>query len=112
MLSSLSHLFFLSLRLLATPSWIDLLFRIVEARDSTLVTNLPTQVLCVRLLSSILPHLAAEAAGRRTALPDECHPARLQERIFHLAGHSALMCRIDGSHFGDQGLLQKARRNN
>ena len=31
----------------------------------------------------------------------------VQDRLFKLVGHTALMCRIDGSHFGDQGLLQK-----
>ena len=34
----------------------------------------------------------------------------MQDRLFKLVGHTALMCRIDGSHFGDQGLLQKVRK--
>ena len=29
---------------------------------------------------------------------------------FSPLGHSALMCRVDGSHYGDQGLLQKVRK--
>ncbi len=94
-------------RLLASPSWIDLLFRIVEARDPCLVTNLPTQVLSVRLLSSVLPYVGDSSS--HSSAPS-CHPARLQDRIFHLTGHSALMCRVDGSHFGDQGLLQKVEK--
>ncbi len=91
-------------RLFASPYWIELLFRIVEGRDQGLVTNLPTQIMAIRLLSRILPFVPSDAS---VTLGNICHPARLQERLFHLTGHSALMCRVDGSHFGDQGLLQK-----
>ena len=33
--------------------------------------------------------------------------ASVLERLFSLLGHTALMCKSDGSHYGDQGLLQK-----
>ena len=85
-------------RLLATPAWIGLLFDIVEARDDRAAANLHTQISALRLLGAILPH--APPPGT----------AAIQERVFHLLGHSALMCSVDGAHFGDQGLLQKVRR--
>merc|ERR1712001_660026 len=59
--------------------------------------DLTTQILSLRLLSTILPHSKLDMA--------------VQDRLFKLVGHTALMCRIDGSHFGDQGLLQKVRKN-
>ena len=58
--------------------------------------DLTTQILSLRLLSTILPHSKLDMA--------------VQDRLFKLVGHTALMCRIDGSHFGDQGLLQKVRK--
>ena len=91
-----------SCRLLAKRSWVGLLFRIAEGRDvgsSTIVSNLPTQIMSLRLLASILPQCSRE------------EPTQIQERLFRLLGHSALMCRVvDGSHYGDQGLLQKVRK--
>lgn len=83
--------------MLATPVWIDLLFRLAESKDKNVTVSLTTQILTLRLLGRVLPH--ADTTMFR--------PANVQERIFHLLGHSALMCRVDGSHFGDQGLLQK-----
>ena len=59
-----------------------------------------TQVLALRLLSTILPYSSLSA----------CQKSQIHERLFKLLGHTALMCRIDGSHFGDQGLLQKVRK--
>ncbi len=49
-------------RLIASRSWIDLLFRIVEARDAgpAAVANLPTQILALRLLSSVLPFCSGD----------------------------------------------------
>ena len=31
-------------------------------------------------------------------------------RLFNLLGFTALMCKTDGSHYGDQGLLQKVKK--
>ena len=56
--------------------------------------------MALRLLSQTLP-FSDLTSGKR---------AEILERLFGLVGHSALMCRIDGSHFGDQGLLQKVRK--
>jgi hypothetical protein len=89
-------------RQLATRPWIDLLFRIVEAKEvgGFVTQTLPTQVHALRMLQALLPH--ATSCGELMA--------QVQERLFHLLGHCALMCRVDGAHFGDQGLLQKIRR--
>ena len=104
-----------SCRLMAKRAWVDLLFRIAEgghddrralgssssfsaSASSSVASNLPTQIMSLRLLASILPQCSRE------------EPTRIQERLFRLLGHSALMCRVDGSHYGDQGLLQKVRK--
>lgn len=87
-------------RLLSVQPWINLLFTIIEAKDPKIISNLPTQILALRLLRQILP---------RSDL-DQGQIAQIQERLFLLVGHSALMCRVDGSHYGDQGLLQKVKK--
>ena len=84
----------------STPSWIKLFFNIVEDSETGLDSCLPTQVLCLRLMTSVLPHCPEEVA-------EKCG---LHERLFHMLGHTALMCRMDGTHYGDQGLLQKVRK--
>ena len=84
-------------QMLSSPAWVDLLFRIIEIRENA--AEIPTQSLALRLLSQTLP-FSDLTSGKR---------AEILERLFGLVGHSALMCRIDGSHFGDQGLLQKGR---
>ena len=95
--------------LAGNPAWIEKLFQIVEGISSPYGTShssyisgeeLSTQVLALRLLSAILP---------KCRLSDT-QITRIQERIFHIIGHSALMCRVDGTHYGDQGLLQKVRK--
>lgn len=55
-------------------------------------------MLTLRLMTAVLPHS-----------PPAPRP-QLVNRLFQLLGHTALMCRTDGSHYGDQGLLQKVRR--
>ena len=61
---------------------------------------LDTQVLALRLLSTSLPNCQPSAPVQ----------AAVQDRLFRLIGYSTLMCRTDGSHYGDQGLLQKVRK--
>jgi E3 ubiquitin-protein ligase HERC2 len=56
--------------------------------------------MALRLMTSVLPHCPDDIGGK----------SLLHERLFHLLGHTALMCRTDGSHYGDQGLLQKVRK--
>jgi E3 ubiquitin-protein ligase HERC2 len=83
--------------LLCSPAWLQLYAAVVEAGDDA-STSLQTQVLTLRLMAAVLPH---------------CPPGprpQLVGRLFQLLGHTALMCRTDGSHYGDQGLLQKVRR--
>ena len=70
-----------------------MLLKMVEARGSHLnpdfsesVNNgldLSSQVLALRLLATILPH-SAITDGQKT---------QIQERLFKLLGHTALMCR-------------------
>ena len=84
-------------RALCTPAWLQLAFSLVETGDTGRDSSLPTQLLALRLLATVLPHCPLA-----TAL--QC---RLHERLFTVLGHTALMCRTDGSHYGDQGLLQK-----
>ena len=86
---------------MATSSWINMLLKMIESRGHSQdgegsSIDLTTQILSLRLLSTILPHSKLDMA--------------VQDRLFKLVGHTALMCRIDGSHFGDQGLLQKVRK--
>ena len=89
-------------QILAQPSWINLLLKIVEAKPITDENmDLSNQILALRLLAVILPHFDNPGSG------SSCN---IQDRLFKLLGHTALMCRIDGSHFGDQGLLQKVRK--
>ena len=85
---------------------------------------LDTQILALRMLSAALGH-SPPTANTQTMV---------QERLFKLIGYSTLMCRFvtltrynrnqkkhdfsvnplffrtDGSHYGDQGLLQKVRK--
>ena len=82
---------------------------------------LDTQILALRMLSAALGH-SPPTANTQTMV---------QERLFKLIGYSTLMCRLvtltcynkkqfkianplffrtDGSHYGDQGLLQKVRK--
>ena len=87
--------------LMASSTWINMLLKMIESRGSSQQDegssiDLSTQILSLRLLSTILPHSKLDLA--------------VQDRLFKLVGHTALMCRIDGSHFGDQGLLQKVRK--
>ena len=85
-------------------------------------TLLDTQILALRMLSAALGH-SPPTANTQTMV---------QERLFKLIGYSTLMCRFvtlylriqqklfyianplffrtDGSHYGDQGLLQKVRK--
>ena len=85
--------------LLCSPAWLQLYAGIVEAGDeAATASSLQTQVLTLRLMAAVLPY---------------CLPGprpQLVGRLFQLLGHTALMCRTDGSHYGDQGLLQKVRR--
>ena len=83
-----------------SPAWIQLFFTIVEDSETGLDSCLPTQVLALRLMTTVLPH-CTEAVAERCGL---------HERLFHMLGHTALMCRTDGTHYGDQGLLQKVRK--
>ena len=93
--------------LLASPAWLQLYFSIVECQESSLESNLQTQVLVLRLMASVLPHTSPSPdVGDGGGGLDQ---ARLVGRLFNLLGHTALMCRTDGSHYGDQGLLQKVR---
>ena len=55
------------------------------------------KVMALRLMTSVLPHCSEVISERASVL----------ERLFSLLGHTALMCKSDGSHYGDQGLLQK-----
>ena len=87
-------------RTLCTPAWIQMFFNIVESHESSLESNLQTQVLVLRLMGSVLPHCPDTVLERYGLIP----------RLFNLLGHTALMCRTDGSHYGDQGLLQKVRK--
>ena len=68
---------------MCSPAWIQLLFTIVEDTESGLECSLPTQVLVLRLLATILPHC-------QDSVSDKCH---LLDRLFSLLGHTALMCR-------------------
>ncbi|CAB4065719.1 HERC2 [Lepeophtheirus salmonis] len=86
-------------QLLCSSSWIELLFTIVESSNK-FRKNLPTQIQALRLLKIILPHSSLDSESQ----------ANVQERLFRLLGHCALMCRVDGSYFGDQGLLQKIEK--
>ena len=95
--------------LAGSPSWIEKLFQIVEGMSSPYGAShasymsgdeLSTQILALRLLTATLP---------KCKLSDT-QMERIQERVFHIIGHSALMCRVDGTHYGDQGLLQKVRK--
>ncbi len=93
-------------KILASMPWVNLLLKLVEnhknnEESSNNNVNLTTQILSLRLLSAILPHASDLSDLQRL---------NIQERLFKLLGHTALMCRIDGSHFGDQGLLQKVRK--
>ena len=83
-----------------SPAWIQLFFTIVEDSETGLDSCLPTQVLALRLMTTVLPH-CTEAVAERCGL---------HERLFHMLGHTSLMCRTDGTHYGDQGLLQKVRK--
>ena len=56
-----------------------------------------SKVMALRLMTSVLPHCSEAISERSSVL----------ERLFSLLGHTALMCKSDGSHYGDQGLLQK-----
>ena len=86
---------------MCSPAWLQLLFSVVEdSPEAGLECGLPTQVLALRLLTSVVPHCPDPVAARCSLL----------ERLFSVLGHTALMCRTDGSHYGDQGLLQKVRR--
>ncbi|QQP57480.1 Uncharacterized protein FKW44_002489, partial [Caligus rogercresseyi] len=84
--------------LLCSPSWIELLFTSVESSNSP--KNLPTQIQAIRLLKIILPHSNLDSESQ----------ANIQERLFRLLGHCTLMCCVDGSYFGDEGLLQKIQK--
>ena len=95
--------------LAGNPAWIEKLFQIVEGISSPYGTShatytsgeeLSTQILALRLLTATLPKCKLSDAQL----------IQIQERLFHIIGHSALMCRVDGSHYGDQGLLQKVRK--
>ena len=59
--------------------------------------ELSSKVMALRLMTSVLPHCSEAISERSSVL----------ERLFSLLGHTALMCKSDGSHYGDQGLLQK-----
>ena len=82
--------------------------------------DLTTQILSLRLLSTILPHSKLDMGNYFSIyyIKEISEIVRffvifflaVQDRLFKLVGHTALMCRIDGSHFGDQGLLQKVRK--
>ena len=85
---------------MCSPAWVQLLFTIVEDTESGLDCSLPTQVMALRLMTSILPHCSE-------GISDKC---QLLDRLFSLLGHTALMCRTDGTHYGDQGLLQKVKK--
>ena len=87
-------------RSMCSQAWLSLLFTIVEDTDSGLDCSLPTQVMALRLMTSILPRCPESVVAR----------CGLLERLFSLLGHTALMCRTDGSHYGDQGLLQKVKK--
>ena len=77
---------------LASRFWLDLLFSIIEAKDTpgssggtgpsggsvAAVTNLPTQILALRLLTAVLPHSLHASAKNQ--------PTMIQERLFHLLG--------------------------
>ena len=80
-------------------AWINLLFTIVENRGFQ-ENLLNTQILALRLLAATLPDCQVSLA----------QSTLIQERLFRLIGFSTLMCRTDGSHYGDQGLLQKVRK--
>ena len=48
---------------MAKRAWVDLLFRIAEGRDvgrSSIASNLPTQIMSLRLLAAILPQCSRE----------------------------------------------------
>ena len=77
---------------MCSQAWLSLLFSVVEDTDSGLDCSLPTQVMALRLMTSILPHCPDHVLTRCSLL----------DRLFSLLGHTALMCRTDGSHYGDQ----------
>ena len=79
-------------RSMCSQAWISLLFNIVEDTDSGLDCSLPNQVMALRLMTSILPRCPESVLSR----------CGLMDRLFSLLGHTALMCRTDGSHYGDQ----------
>lgn len=91
-------------QLLSSPPWVGMLLQMIEAKghlnNEDGPADLSTQILALRLLCTSLP-------PSKMTLIQMTH---IQERLFKLLGHTALMCRIDGSHFGDQGLLQKVRK--
>ena len=68
-------------QLLSSPPWVDLLFRIIEIKENA--SEIPTQILALRLLTLTLPHSNLSASQR----------ADIQDRLFCLVGHTALMCR-------------------
>ena len=87
-------------KMMCSPAWINLFLNIVECKESSLESNLQTQVLIFRLMGSVLPHCPETVVEKHNLI---C-------RLFNLVGHTALMCRTDGSHYGDQGLLQKVKK--
>lgn len=84
-------------KMLAKPAWINLLFKLVESRETN-DSELPCQIVALRLLSDILPHCQHLGAVKMT---------QFQDRIFHFLGHTTLMCKADGTLFADHCLLQK-----
>ena len=68
-------------QLISTQPWVDLLFRIIEIKENA--AEIPTQILALRLLTLTLPYSNMSASQR----------AEIQDRLFCLVGHTALMCR-------------------
>jgi len=87
-------------QMLCSPAWINLFFSILESHESSLESNLQTQVLVLRLMGVVLPECPDSTIEKHN----------LANRLFNLLGHTALMCRTDGTHYGDQGLLQKVKK--
>lgn len=69
-------------KLLSNSSWVNLLLRMVEAKGHNEENNISTQILALRLLSTILPH--SELNANQLAM--------IQERLFKLLGK-------DSTHF-------------
>jgi len=65
-------------------------YRIIEVKENA--SEVSNQILALRLLTTTLP---------QSNLPPDQQTA-VQSRLFGLIGHTALMCNIDGTHYGDQ----------